>query len=129
MKWQEFIACERYSWRHKIAFLKTERQLLGHNTWRGYMHDIDKLLYLYPAALIFGRTKKWASARHRNHSHHHVENAHKKCRADYIEMIIDWECARYTKPDKPMNAYETMNKLYPQMRAHLLPIMQELGLV
>ena len=128
MKWQEFISSENYTWHHKLAFLRTERQLLGHNTMRGYMHDVDKLLYLYPIALITGRPKKWAHNHHREHSRHHTESKYKKCRADYIEMIIDWECARYTKPDKPMNAYETMNKLYPEMKAHLLPIMRELGL-
>ena len=27
-------------------------------------------------------------------------------------MVIDWECARFTKPDKPLNAYETYKKYY-----------------
>ena len=30
-------------------------------------------------------------------------------------MIIDWECARYTKPDKPLNAYDTLYKIYPEL--------------
>jgi hypothetical protein len=26
---------------------------------------------------------------------------------------IDWECARFTKPEKPLNAKETWRKYYP----------------
>ncbi len=129
MKCKDFILLEQYTWWHKLAFLRIERQLLGHNTLRGYMHDIDKLLLLYPLALITGHNKKWASHYHRKYNRHHTENRYTKTRRDYIEMIIDWECARYTKTDKPLNAYETMNKYYPELKPYLLPIMRELGLV
>jgi len=129
MNHKEFISLERYTWWHKLAFLRTERQLLGHNTLRGYMHDIDKLLLLYPIALITGHDKKWVSRHHRKYNRHHTENKYTKSRRDYIEMIIDWECARYTKADKPLNAYETMNKYYPELKPQLFPIMRELGLV
>ena len=44
-------------------------------------------------------------------------------------MIVDWECARYTKPDKPLNAYETLCKYYPQLKSKLIGIMRELGLI
>lgn len=129
MKYKDFIRFEKYTWRHKVAFLKVERELLGHNTSRGYAHDLDKLLLLYPAAFITGHDKKWVQKTHRAHNRHHMENKQNKTRGDYIEMIIDWECARYTKADKPLNAYETMNKFYPQMAPYLLPIMREFGLI
>lgn len=129
MKYKQFIEQEKYTWSHKLAFLKIERQLLGRNTLRGYIHDLDKFLYLYPIAFIMGRDKKWAQNKHRKHNRHHVENTKNKTRRDYIEMIIDWECARFTKPDKPLNAYETMQKYYPEMAPHLVPIMKELGLI
>lgn len=29
-----------------------------------------------------------------------------------IEAAIDWESARFTKPNKPLNAYETWQKYY-----------------
>jgi predicted Ser/Thr protein kinase len=29
-----------------------------------------------------------------------------------IEAVIDWESARFTKPDKPLNAYQTWKKYY-----------------
>jgi len=36
-----------YTLRHKVAFLKVEKQLRGRYTWRGLMHDMDKpFLYM-----------------------------------------------------------------------------------
>lgn len=48
--------------------------------------------------------------------------------ADYVQMVIDWECARLTKPDKQMNARETLDKLYPELKDKVLPVIEELGL-
>ena len=48
--------------------------------------------------------------------------------ADYVQMVIDWECARLTKPDKQMNARETLDKLYPELKDKVLPVIKELGL-
>ena len=117
MTYKQFIDLEKYTWRHKLAFLKLERQLLGHNTFRGYIHDWDKVLYLYPLAFILGRDKKWVHTYHRTHNRHHVESPYTKTRRDYIEMVIDWECARFTKPDKPLNAYQVMQHNIPVDRA------------
>ena len=65
---------------------------------------------------------------HRKHARHHVENTIRKTEADYIEMIIDWECARYTKPDKPLNAYDTLYKFYPQLEDKVLPLLKKFNL-
>ena len=62
--------------------------------------------------------------RHRKLSLHH-ENEIEKNYIDYIEMILDWESARYTKPDKPLNAYDTLYKYYPNMEHEILPILKE----
>ena len=43
-------------------------------------------------------------------------------------MIIDWECARYTKPDKPLNAYDTLINYYPGMTDVILPILERMGI-
>ena len=43
-------------------------------------------------------------------------------------MVIDWEYARYTKLDKPLNARQTLYKLYSQFEDKILPILEELGL-
>ena len=128
MTFSDFCKSEKYTWRHKIAFLKIERAVLGHNTWRGVFHDADKVLWLYPAALILGRDKKWIKNTHRQNNRHHVECPKPKQRKHYIEMIIDWECARYTKPDKPLNAYNTMKTFYPQLADIILPLLDELKL-
>lgn len=110
----------KYTLKHKKAFLKVEKQLFGKNTISGYLHDIDKLfLYLLPIK------KKTIRNIHRKLSKHHAETNRKK---DYIQMIIDWECARYTKLDKPLNARETLYKYYPQLKNQILPILEKYNL-
>lgn len=118
----KYIDKFKYTINHKKAFLKVEKQLLGYNTPRGYLHDVDKL-FMY----IF-LSKKQTHKIHRKISRHHVNNRYKS-KQDYIEMIIDWECARYTKKDKPLNAYETLCKYYSQLKEEIEPIMKELKLI
>lgn len=43
-------------------------------------------------------------------------------------MIIDWESARYTKPDKTLNAFDTLYKHYPELEAYILPLLIQMGL-
>lgn len=128
MNFKEFFKSEQYTWKHKFAFLKIEHQLLGHNTLKGFLHDTDKVFYLYPVALIFGKDKNWIKNKHRLNNRHHVESKYDKSYKDYVEMIIDWECARFTKPDKPLNAFQTMKKFYPDMEPKILPILKKFGL-
>ena len=111
-----------YTLRHKKAFLKVEKQLRGRNTLRGYLHDIDKP-FLYLALWI-----KYEDIQkiHRKNSKHHVRNNLVKTKDDLVDTIIDWECARITKPDKPLNAYETLLKFYPDKKDEFLPIIREL---
>lgn len=110
----------KYTWRHKKALLDIEKKLLGHNTLRGYLHDVDKLIMycIMPTELA-----------HNIHvliSRHH-DQAHTK--SDFIQMVIDWECARFTKPDKPLNAADTMRKYYPYLKSEIEPILKELNLI
>lgn len=109
-----------YTKAHRKAFRKVEKELTGRNTIRGYLHDIDKLfLYLF---FDYDTVHNW----HRKHSRHHTIKA--KTHADFVQMVIDWECARYTKPDKPLNARETLKKFYPECTKKVLPVIEELGL-
>ncbi len=39
--------------------------------------------------------------------------------------MIDWECARYTKPDKQLNAEDTLYKLYPHLEIMMLPLIRK----
>ena len=109
-----------YTKAHRKAFRKVEKELTGRNTIRGYFHDIDKLfLYLF---FDYNTVHNW----HRKHSRHHTIKA--KTHADFVHMVIDWECARYTKPDKPLNARETLKKFYPECVKEVMPVIEELGL-
>lgn len=109
-----------YTIKHRKAFRRVEKELLGYNTLRGILHDLDKV-FLY---MIFDykSVHNW----HRNHSRHHSVKA--KTHSDFVQMVVDWECARYTKPDKPLNARDTFDKFYPELKDEVLPVIQELGL-
>lgn len=118
---KENLGAIKYTKAHRKAYKEVEKELLGHNTWRSLVHDLDKvILYNF---LPFEKVKKF----HRNTARHHENNIKKK-RNDYIDMIIDWECARRTKPDKPLNAYDTMYKFYPHLEKEILPILKKFGL-
>ena len=119
---KENIGAIKYTKDHRKAFRKIEKEILGHNTWRSIVHDFDKVI-LYN---IWPHNK--VKSFHRSTARHHVENNIKKTRNDYIEMIIDWECARYTKPDKPLNAYDTLYKWYPELEKKILPLLKEFNL-
>lgn len=111
-----------YTLKHKRAFLEVEKRLRGRNTLHGYLHDWDKP-FLY---LSFWLDLKKVQQIHRKHSRHHVRNTLDKTREDLIDTVIDWECARMTKPDKPLNAYQTLMKFYPEYAETYLPIIKEL---
>lgn len=110
----------KYTIRHRYAFQQVEKKLLGRNTMRGALHDIDKVF------LYITMNKKDAHNIHRATSSHHEANA--RTHDDFVEMVIDWECARMTKPDKPLNARQTLEKFYPHLKNKIEPILDELGL-
>lgn len=84
---------------------------------KGYsfpFHDFVKMINVF----IFG--DKIATKLHRKFSKHHD---HKYKAPDLlagvyrdipnkVEAAIDWESARFTKPEKPLNAYNTWVKYY-----------------
>ena len=84
-------------------------------------HDLDKMFLL----LLFD--KKVSKDVHRNISSHH-DNDIPKTDLDYVEMILDWESARYTKDDKPLNAYDTLVNYYPHLEKEILPILKKMNL-
>lgn len=114
----------KYTYKHrKIVMLLAEKYFKDNQELLEQVkqHDLDKL-YLY---LFYD--KKTVSRIHREQSAHH-ENDLEKTHLDYVEMVLDWESARYTKPDKPLNAYETLVKFYPTMLEEILPILREMGI-
>lgn len=114
------IDCIKYTCAHRKAFREIEKKLFGRVSIRGYLHDLDKV-FLY---LILN--KETAHKIHTNFARHHEKRA--RTQKDFEEMVVDWECARYTKPDKPLNAYETLYKYYPQLENVILPILQRLSI-
>ena len=111
----------KYTWDHRKAFLMVEKKIFGKNSFRAYFHDLDKV-FLYP---LLG--KELTTKIHRSFARHHAKNA--KSLKDMQMMICDWESARYTKPDKPLDAYETLFAYYPHLADKVLPLLREYGLV
>lgn len=121
MKNKDYI---EYTYKHRkiVIYLankyyKDNKELLD----KVKLHDLDKLfMYLF-------YEKEDASNIHRDLMSHH-QNKITKDKLDYMEMVLDWESARYTKPDKPLNAYDTLYRFYPELEGHILPILKELGI-
>ena len=87
---------------------------------RARVHDIDKLtLYLF-------RDKEKASKYHRENTSHHIKSNTQYSELDLLESIFDYECAALTKPDKPLNAYDTVIKYYSEFKDVYLPELKRL---
>lgn len=104
---------------HKKAYLKVEKKLTGKNSLRGYLHDLDKLI-LY----IFGVPKGIVHNLHVATAPHHIRNNKIKYPKG---AVIDWECAHYTKPDKPFRARDFYQNACPKM-SEVESALSELGL-
>lgn len=110
----------QYTLAHRKVFRKVEKELLGKNTISGLLHDLDKVILC--CFLPYPTVKHL----HLNIARHHFYETDSV--KDFKQMIIDWECARYTKPDKPLNARETLYAYYPQLVDKIEPILKELNL-
>ena len=113
-----------YTYKHRKVVMMLAKKYFGDNKEllkQVELHDLDKL-YMY---LFYD--KKTVSKLHREKSFHH-ENELEKTDLDYKEMVLDWESARYTKPDKPLNAFDTLYAYYPEMEDVILPILQDMGI-
>lgn len=108
-----------YTLEHKLAFLATEHYLTGHYSLRGILHDGEKpFLYMIP-----GLNERQVQKIHRYSRPHHAQCEDKRKRIEhFFEMYIDWACAAITKPDKPLDAFETLVHFYPELTAQMLPI-------
>lgn len=92
-----------YTIKHYFAFRKLEKEMKGENFY--HFHDVDKILmYLF---LPFLGTKKIKEI-HQKLSRHHILNEKSSFSCNYVEAMIDWECARVTKKDKTMTARECL---------------------
>lgn len=123
-----------YTYRHRKAFTYCVRKLVHEPSLRTEMlrrakaHDMDKMImYLF-------LDQKEAQKLHVQTKPHHLENNLPRSYEDYVEAVIDYECAPYTKPDKPKNAFDLTNLLMEWKAldavtgAKLIAIMRELGI-
>lgn len=102
-----------YTWQHKKAFLEVEKELCGKNSLQGYLHDADKL-FMY----LIGVPKELAHNIHVATAPHHVRNGKVK---NPLMAVVDWECARYTKPDKPLSAREYYENFFVKGQGIKMP--------
>lgn len=88
-----------YTLRHIVALNKTAKRL-GAWHWRFLLHDVDKL-FCY---ILF--SKEITHKIHRTFSFHHPKMGKF---LDPVQTILDWECARETKPHMQETAREWYN--------------------
>lgn len=98
-----------YTLKHRKKLIELSEIYLGHKAY--YYHDLDKvIMYIFFPYL----GTKLIHKIHRTLSPHHVEYFLGINKVDKKQAILDWESARFTKPDKYMNAAETLVYKYPQ---------------
>lgn len=106
-----------YTVRHKRAMMILERQFTGRNTLRIWLHDTNKLVTYI---LLPFMPQKWHDAiHHRLSKHHWYEDISKLSESVKREIVLDWESAHYTKPDKPMPARPYCYKYHYPMYQYL----------
>jgi hypothetical protein len=122
-----------YTYRHRQAIrylidkLIKDEDLKKEMMKRADAHDMDKLI-MYQIT-----SKEEASKIHKEIAAHHMTNNVPKTYFDKLEAILDYESAGYTKPDKPYNAYDTINRfkakgLFVDRCNELLKICEEFDL-
>ena len=123
-----------YWFAHWKSFQLTA-MLLGVWKFRFLFHDIEKP-FLMAIWKDYPRVRQY----HRTHARHHWAYTGNKS-YDYLAMVIDWECSRYSKADAQMTAYETYNyELHKfikvndmdkmkKLQLHVFPILEKLNLI
>ena len=110
----------KYTIIHRREFRRLEKKLTGKVSLFGLLHDLDKLI------LMLFLNRKLVHRIHRKFSLHHVGNVWGKFNAE--QAVIDWESARFSKSDKPLTAREVMEKIYPETKNVIEPVLKKFGL-
>ncbi len=113
-----------YTLIHRKKLIELSYVFLGKKKY--WLHDLDKVI-MYILIPYVGT--KVIHKIHATLSPHHVKYFRGISKVDKIQAILDWESARYTKPDKPQNASETLISKYPDLIPEFLPTLEELGLI
>lgn len=113
-----------YTLKHRKKLIELSEIYLGKKHY--YLHDLDKIVMYI---LIPWVGTKVIHKIHATLSPHHVKYFRGISRVDKTQAILDWESARYTKPDKPQNASKTLISKYPELIPEFLDTLEELGLL
>lgn len=109
-----------YTIKHIMTIYQLQLKYIGYIKFP--LHDIDKLfMYVF---LGFIGTKN-ISKIHRRYSKHHLDNDKTHSMDDVLEAVLDWEAARFTKADKPLNAWQTCINYYPQWKVSVNEILSK----
>ena len=122
----------KYWFAHWCAFQMTALNL---KSWkpRFLFHDIEK-----PWLKLFWNYKK-VQRWHRVHNAHHMEYGVLKGfdKVDWLALIIDYECSRYSKTNQPLDTRQTLESMLKQekwkpyedeIRKYIEPLIYQLGL-
>lgn len=111
-----------YTLKHYFMVMKLQKQYLGY--YKYWFHDMDKLvMYIFIPWIGTHKIQKI----HKKYAKHHLIKGKKNMRFD--EAILDWESARFTKPDKPMTAYQTYLHKFTDFKDDLIPFFEKFNLV
>lgn len=115
-----------YTWNHKKEVIKLEKQFTGKNTLRIIFHDCDKLIgyILFPFLTLY----QHQTIHKFLNKHHHYNKIEKQSETTIKEIILDWESARYTKPDKPYSCRDYCLKFNPHCFPYFEKYMNKWGI-
>ena len=110
----------KYWFAHWCSYNMTALNL-GCWKFRFLFHDWEKpWLKLF---LPYDKVKKL----HVKWSRHHTACPRKS--KDWLGMVSDWDCSRFTQLDSQLTAYEYLMKAHPENKDIILPILKELKLI
>lgn len=119
----------KYFFAHWCAYQMTALNL---KVWkfRFLFHDVEK-----PWLKLILRNYEKVRHIHRKYNKHHLAYRNPN-KIDWLGLVIDWECSRFTKEDAPLNARQTyeyeINKrkgpLTELIKEKVPPILDKLGL-
>ncbi len=106
-----------YTLEHKLAYMEREHYLTGRYSFKGILHDWDKL-FLYLVPLSDFKLQKI----HISHQPHHMESPKQTKVEHIIESCIDIDCSPLTKKDKPYLMFDVMMHVYPNQLEYIVPV-------
>lgn len=100
-----------YWFSHWCAFNMTSLNLKIWK-WKYLLHDIEKpWLRLF---MDYSKVQRW----HNIHRDHHLLCFFLTGKADWEQMVIDWECGRFTKQQCPRDSVDEYKRIFNEFEAY-----------